>query len=214
MVGMQGRFDPSTRRLAGKIDTLFCSAFELAGEGGTPLPPLPAGLAGPAISGGQRADPGVVSEAWQQGIEYWDASMSEQKSAPRESEPIDDAIDWLKKEGFSCVGSQRVYWDASGTKGTASDRVDTRGRFVVECDGNCRGLHYTPFTDAQVYSFGRSQPVPVMQLRNMRFGGTVVKWQFARAPGGKPPEIYVHQWTANGIFNSGSGCKAPKSDNK
>ena len=48
MVGMTGRFDPSTRRLTGKIDTVFCFQFELAGEGGAPLAPLPAASA-PAV---------------------------------------------------------------------------------------------------------------------------------------------------------------------
>lgn len=210
MVGMTGRFDPSTRRLTGKIDTAFCSEFELAGEGGTPLAPLPAASAPSAPPVGNRD---YATDPVRNGIEYWDASMSAPSGSPRESEPIDDVIDWLRKEKYACLGSQRVVWDASGTKGTASGSVDTRARFVVECDGDCRGMRYAPYTQAQVYHFDRSRPVPVMQMKGIWFGGTVVKWVFTRPPGGTPPAVYVHQWSATG-FDSGPGCKAPRSGNE
>jgi hypothetical protein len=205
MVGMSGRFDPTTRRLTGKMDNLFCFGFELAGEGSAPLAPLPAGA--PTVQRDFAADP------VQNGIEYWDATMSAPAGTPRESQPIDDVIDWLHREKYSCLGSQRVGWDPSGTKGTVSGRVDTRARFVVECEGNCRGLRYAPWTQAQVYQFGRSQPVPVMELKGLWFGGTVVRWVFTRSAGGKPPEVYIHQWSATG-FDSGPGCKAPRSDTR
>ena len=204
MVGMTGRFDPSTRRLTGKIDTVFCFQFELAGEGGAPLAPLPAASA-PAVGNRDYATDPV-----QNGIEYWDASMAAPAGTPRESEPIDDVIDWLRKEKFACLGSERVRWDPSGTKGTAGQKVDTRARFVIECDGECRGMRYAPWTQAQVYHFDRRQPVPVMQMKGIWFGGTVVKWVFTRPPGGTPPDVYIHQWSATG-FDSGPGCKAPRS---
>jgi hypothetical protein len=200
MVGMTGRFDPASRRMAGRIDNLYCSDFELTGEGGSPLAPPPSGV--PISQRDYATDP------VQNGIEYWDARMS--GGGPRESEPIDDVIDWLRKEKFSCLGTHHVQWDASGTKGTAAGRVNTRARFVVECDGNCAGMRYAPWTEAQVYHFGRTQPVPVMQMKGIWFGGTVVKWVFTRAQGGTPPDVYVHEWSATG-FDSGAGCKAPKS---
>ena len=58
----------------------------------------------------------------------------------REAEPIDDVIDWLKSQDFSCLGTQHVGWNADGTQGTASDRNDVRERYVIECDGNCQDL--------------------------------------------------------------------------
>jgi hypothetical protein len=201
MVGMTGRFDPATKRLSGKMDNLFCFQFELAGEGGAPLPPLPA-VASPALQE-HATNPAL-------GIEYWDATMSAAPGTPRESEPIDDVIDWLRKEKYSCLGSQQVRWDASGTRGTAGGSVDTRARFVIECNGDCRGLRYVPGTQAQIYHFDRTRPVPVMQMKGLWFGGTVIRWTFTRPPGGKPPEVYIHEWSATG-FDSGPGCKAPKS---
>jgi len=203
MVGMTGRLDPSTKRLTGKIDNPFCFQFELAGEGGAPLAPLPATT--PQIGARDYATDPVRN-----GIEYWDARMAAPPGAPLESEPIDDVIDWLKKEKFSCLGSDRVRWDAVGTKGTAGGKVDTRARFVIECDGDCRGMRYAPWTQAQVYHFDRSRPVPVMQMKGIWLGGTVVKWVFTRPPGGTPPDVYIHQWSATG-FDSGPGCKAPRS---
>jgi hypothetical protein len=200
MVGMTGRFDPVTKRLSGKIDTLFCFQFELAGEGGAPLPPLPATA---AANREHATNPA-------QGIEYWDAGMSAATGPARESEPIDDVIDWLRKEKYSCLGSARVRWDATGAKGVAGGSVDTRARFVIECDGDCRGMRYTPSTQAQIYHFDRTRPVPVMQMKGLWSGGTAIKWVFTRPEGGTPPDVYIHQWSATG-FDSGPGCKAPKS---
>ena len=210
MVAMDGRFDPATRRLTGKISNFACGAFELAAAGGAPLSRLPPGS---PVMPGQGGNPALRSDPVLQGIEYWDASMSDDRGAPRESEPIDDVIDWLRKEKYSCVGSLHVSWDANGTRGTVTGRVDTRARYVIECDGNCRGVRYMLATEASVYNFGRSKPVPVMQMKGLWFGGTQIGWIFTRLAGGPPPEIYVHQWSATG-FDNGPGCKAPKTYNK
>jgi hypothetical protein len=201
MIGMTGRLDAATKRLSGKMDTPFCFEFELAGEGGTPLPPLPAATAPAARE--HATNPA-------QGIEYWDATMSSAPGTARESEPIDDVIDWLRKEKYSCIGSTPVRWDAPGTRGIAGGSVDTRARFVIECNGDCRGLHYVPGTQAQIYHFDRTRPVPVMQMKGLWLGGTAIRWTFTRPAGGTPPEVYIHQWSATG-FDSGPGCKAPKS---
>lgn len=170
-------------------------AFELAGEGGTPLAALPSGS---PVTRGQVANPALRVQPTVQGVAYWDASMDEAaggKRVLREAEPIDDVIEWLKSQKYSCVGSQRITWNVDGTRATAQDRVNTRETYVIECDGDCRGLRYMPMTDANIYYYGRGRPV------------------FTRSPGGRPPDIYVHHWNAHG-FNSTGGCKAPKSDNK
>ena len=75
----------------------------------------------------------------------------------------------LRKEKYSCLGSQQIRWDTSGTRGTAGGSVDTRGRFVIECNGDCRGLRYVPGTQAQIYHFDRTRPVPVMQMKGLWF---------------------------------------------
>ena len=212
MVGLEGRYDPATRRLTGKIGNFGCGAFELAGAGGPPLPPLPPGS---RVTPSQAGNPALRIQPTVQGVEYWDASMADGsgKRVLRESEPIDDVIDWLKRQQYSCVGSQHVPWNAEGTRATARDRIDVRETYVIECDGDCRGLRYVPMTDASIYHFGRRQPVPVMQMRTTWAGGTVLQWVFTREPGGRPPDIYVHHWNAHS-FNRTAGCKAPKSVNR
>jgi hypothetical protein len=213
MVGLEGRYDPATKRLTGKVGSFACRAFELVGEGGTPLAALPPGS---SVARGQAANPALSVQPTVQGVEYWDASMAEAaggKRVLRESEPIDDVIEWLKGQKYSCVGSQRITWNADGSRATAQDRVNTRETYVIECDGDCRGLRYMPMTDANVYYYGRARPVPVIYIRNVAWaGGAILQWVFTRSPGGRPPDIYVHHWNAHG-FNSTGGCKAPRSDN-
>jgi hypothetical protein len=185
MVGMVGRFDAATRRLTGKIDTLFCGVFELAGDGGVPLP------AGPPPMAPTQHD--YATNPVQNGLEYWDNTMTAPAGAPRESEPIDEVIDWMRAQKYSCLASYPVSWDANGTKGSANSKLSTRARFVVQCEGDCRGLRYAPYTTAQVYQFGRTKPMPVMEMKSNWFGGTPVQWVLTRPSGGKPPDLEIGQ---------------------
>ena len=85
---------------------------------------------------------------------------------------------------------------------------------MIECDGDCRGVHYTPFIDAIAFHFGLTQPVPVLEIKGVWFGGTQFRWDFTRPAGaGPPPDIYVHRWTSS-PFNSNGNCRAPKANNK
>jgi len=102
-------------------------------------------------------------------LEYWDSAMDSPGKA-READPIDDVIDWLKLEDFSCLGTQHVSWNSDGTQGTASDRNDVRERYVIECDGDCCALHYLPALQATMFHFAATQPVPVAAvLRGERY---------------------------------------------
>jgi hypothetical protein len=172
-------------------------------------------VAGPGSA--QPASPSPQVGRAVQGVEYWDASMAADGSGqrvPRETEPIDEVIDWLKGLKYSCVNTQRAIWNAEGTRASTSrDRVDTRETYVIECNGDCRGLRYVPMTDAIVQSSGQSRPAPVLHMRNMRGGGTPLQWIFTRAPGGPPPDIYIHHWNAHS-FNRSAGCRAPRTGNR
>ena len=135
-----------------------------------------------------------VTNFAENGFEYWDSAMSDPQGTPRESEPIDDVIDWLREQKFSCVGTRNVSWDASGTKAAVSDQISVRERFVIECDGNCRGVRYTPFVGAITFHFGLTQPVPVLEIKGVWFGGTQFRWDFKRPGGsGPPPDVYGHR---------------------
>lgn len=209
MGGLQGRFDPATRRLSGKFNAFGCGGFEMVAAGGAPLAPLPSGAPiSPTARGPAVATTAPAPAQW--GTEYWDAAL-DQGRTPRESEPIDDVIDWLKQQRYFCIASRRVSWDSTGTQAATSGKVDMRQRFVIECSGNCKGLRYQILTDGQLYGYGKAQPMPVFQLHTTWFGGTHVTWQFRRAPDGPPPTLYVHQWAGSG-FAYGPGCKAPKSE--
>ncbi|HEY4361429.1 MAG TPA: hypothetical protein VGN17_10680 [Bryobacteraceae bacterium] len=217
MVGMEGTFDASTRKLTGNIVSPNCSTFELTSSAAPGVPQssaLPANtvvLPANVPPERRRAVTNVTNFAMN-GFDYWDSAMSD-PDKPRESEPIDDVIDWLRQQMFSCVGTRHVAWDPSGTKGAVTDQISVRERFVVECDGNCKGVHYTPFIDAITFHFGLTQPVPVMEIKGVWFGGTQFRWDFTRPAAGPPPDIYVHRWTSS-PFNSNGNCRAPKANNK
>jgi hypothetical protein len=144
--------------------------------------------------------------------EYLDAAMVDVKHTPRESEPIDDALESLKSAGFSCLATRHVIWN--GTTGNAEGQIESRSRFAIECDGNCTGVRYRVAAQAIIYHLGLTQPVPVLDFKAIGLGNVPVKWQFTRpsATGDDLPDIYIHHW-AQGSFNYGPGCRAPKSDN-
>jgi hypothetical protein len=211
MIGMEGTFDPSSRRLAGKIASPNCGVFELKPGAASFQPPATSPASVPPE---RRRMVSNVTNFANNGFEYWDSAMSDPQGTPRESEPIDDVIDWLKKQNFSCMGTRHVSWDANGTKGAVSDQISVRERFVIECDGDCRGVRYTPYVGAITFHFGLTQPVPVLEIKGVWFGGTSFRWDFTRPAGsGPPPDIYVHRWTSSG-FNSSGNCRAPKANNK
>ena len=215
MNGMEGTFDPASKRLSGTMMNFTCGAFELA-----------AGADGAAISGTvvlpptlpppeRRTAPSVVLEAWKGTFEYLDAAMSDGLGSVRESEPIDDVFDRMAGDKLSCIGTSHVSWDATGTKGTAADRVYVTERFVIECDGDCRNVRYTPRVDGVVLHFGLTTPVPVLQIKTTIAGGNAFRWEFTRVAGPHPPpDISVHQWSASKFNNGSPGCRPPKVDNR
>ena len=213
MVGLEGTRDPASGRLTGKITYAGCTAFELAPPGAVLSPTPEPGTANAAAPERRRFVSNVTG--WETlGFEYVDAAMADAAGTVREAEPIDDVIDWLKKSKFSCMGTRRVLWDASGTKGSASDQLLVRERYVIECDGNCRGVRYTPYIGATIFHFGLTQPVPVLEIKNVWAGTLPFRWDFTRLPSAQPPpDVYVHRWTSSG-FNTSSGCRAPKANNK
>ena len=228
MVGLDGIFDRASRGLRGKVASFNCQGFELAPQGtaltsSAQLPPQP-----------QRPQPQQLQPQPQPQrpaplppergrtifnltnymtgpLEYWDSSMDSAPGKARESEPIDDVIDWLKSQDFWCLGTQHVNWNADGTKGTASGhRNDVRERYVIECDGDCRELRYLPALQATMFHFAATQPVPVMEFKGIWFGGQNFQWQFSRPKTSTPPpDVYVHRWSSAKIL-SGQACKAPR----
>jgi hypothetical protein len=205
MYGIEGTFDAETGKITAKMLSDKCDAVEIAEPGGklTPLPAQPA----PAVPAGNRSRPEMLVTpsnvtnyldvaAYSPDFEYWVTAWSDPPGAVHEGEPIDEAVDQMKKEKWACAGSQRVTWDASGTKGTAPDRVGITERYIVECVGDCKGVFYRPYVGANVTHFGLSAPLPMMQIKSVFIGGTTFRWNFSRTNRTQPPpEIYVHRWT-------------------
>jgi hypothetical protein len=223
MVGLAGTLDPATGKITGRIANPMCGAFELAltgAKGANPLPkPLPFPqspqiAAAPATIPGYSAPERRYSPTNVTGqdhdFEYLDSTMTDALGPLRESQPIDDEIDWLKENEYSCVSTRHVIWQ--GNKGTVIDQVSVTERFAIECDGNCKGVRYSPRVNAIVVHLGLTQPVPVLQIKSAWLGGVQFQWQFTKPDDGQPaPEIFIHSWT-QGSFNSGEGCSAPLSN--
>lgn len=211
MVGLQGTVDAAAHRLAGKVSSFNCGEFEVAPPGMALSQPTSPTQPAANLPPEHRPAPGDVT-GLASSFEYWDAAMADAPGTVRESEPIDDVIDWLRKSGFSCMDSTHVSWDPRGATGSASDVVQVRERYVVECNGNCRGVRYLPAVSAQIVHFGASQPVPVLELKSPWLGGSKFQWNFTRDdPSQPPPDVYIHRWTSSG-FNAKGACRAPKAD--
>jgi hypothetical protein len=206
MIGIDGTFNIATRHMTAKMLSIKCDAMEIAGPGET-LPPAPAQPAlrssttAPNSSRPElRLTPSNVTNyldpaAYSPDFGYWVTAWSDPPGTVHEGQPIDESVAALLKDKFACAGSRKVMWDASGTKGTAPDRVDVTERFVVECVGDCKGVFYRPYVGANVTHFGLSAPLPTMQIKSTFLGGTSFRWNFSRTNKGQPPpEIYVHRW--------------------
>jgi hypothetical protein len=238
MIGIEGTFNATSETLTARMLSSKCDSVEFA-PAGKALPPLPAQPAPqtPASNPARpemRLMPSNVTDyldpaAYSPDFEYWVTAWSDPPGTVHEGEPIDEAVDSMKKEKFACVGSQHVTWDASGIKGTAPDQVNITERYVVECVGNCKGVFYRPYAGAQVVHFGLTEPLPTMQIKSVWLGGTTFRWNFSRTnKSQQPPEIYIHRWTplaGFGPFDPGPAevarrqaaappCKAPKTNNK
>jgi hypothetical protein len=231
MIGIEGRFDPESRKITGKMLSSKCDAVELVPPG-VALPALPAQAAPQPVPSNparpeQRLAPSNVTNyldvaAYSPDFEYFVTAWFDPPGTVHEKAPIEEAIDRMKQDKFACVGSQHVTWDASGLKGTSPDGVGITERYVIECVGDCKGVTYRPWIGANVTHFGLSEPLPTLQIKSTFFGGTTFRWNFSRTKNTQPPPgIYVHRWkptTGFGPFDrvhtdaelSGPGCRAPK----
>jgi hypothetical protein len=232
MLGLDGARDPATHWLKGKVLNANCDTFELAPPGvAVPPLPVPPAAANPnSVRPEKRLNPTNVTQyldvaAYSPDFEYWVTAWSDLPGTVHDGEPIDESIADMKGDKFACAGSQHVTWDASGTKGTAPDRVGITERFVVECVGDCKGVTYRPYIGANVTHFGLSAPLPTFQIKSVWAGGTSFRWNFSRIRNTQPPpEIYVHRWTPTTGFGpfdrvhtdaelTGPGCRAPRTGN-
>jgi hypothetical protein len=207
MVGLSGTLDAATGRLSGKVEDFNCATFELAPPGVALAPPPPPAAA-PLPPERRRAATDVTG--FMTPFEYWDTALSDAPGTVRESEPIDEVIDWLRKEKFSCMDTAHVSWNPGGTRGSAGDVVLVRERYVIECTGDCRNVRYLPGVNASVLHFGTLMPAPVLEIKSPWLGGSRFRWDFIRDNStATPPDIYIHRWTAS-TFNDKGACRAPK----
>lgn len=234
-IGIEGSFDPDSRKMTAKMLSDKCDSVELVPRGVT-LPPLAAAESSPAapVRDPKRAEmflaPSNVTNyldvaSRNPDFEYVVTAWYDPPDTLRDTEPIDESVRMMTKDKFACVGSQRVTWDGSGTRGNAPDRVNITECYVIQCVGDCKGVYYRPYVGAQVIHFGLTQPLPTMQIKSVFLGGTTFRWNFSRTNSSQPPpEIYIHRWkplVGFGPFDPGPAevarqqaaapsCKAPK----
>jgi hypothetical protein len=240
MFGIEGTFDAENLKMKARMLSPKCDAVEMVAPG-EHLKPLPdrTAVANPATAPNNArperciAPSNVTSyldpASFSPDFEYWVTAWSDPPGTVHEGDPIDESVAELKKEKFVCVGSQRVSWDASGTKGTAPDQVGITERFVIECVGNCKGVFYRPYVGANVTHLGLSAPLPTMQIKSVSFGGTTFRWNFSRKNGAQPPpEVYIHRWAPLAGFGpldpdptelarrqaAAPPCRVPKGNNR
>jgi hypothetical protein len=233
MIGIEGKYDFATHQITANMLSDKCDAVEFAAPGKA-LPPTPQPGA-PATAGldRRRAEMRVTPSNVTNDLlpnpakplfEYLVTSWYDPPATMHYGDPIDEENTALSKENWACSDSVRVSWDASGMKGTATDRVGITERYVLECNGDCKGVFYQPTVSATVTHLGLSVPLPTMQIKAVNLGGATIYWSFARTNPGKAPDIYIHHFiplTGFGPMDPGPEelarrkaaapiCKAPK----
>lgn len=217
-IGIEGSFDPETRKMSTKMLSNKCDAVDLVPRGVT-LPPLPPDATTPArardtkriemLLGPTNVTNYLDVAANGPDFEYLVTAWFDPPDTVHDGDPIDESVERMKKEKFACAGSQHVTWDAAGLKGTAPDRVTITERYVIQCVGDCNGVFYRPYVGAQVIHFGLTQPLPTMQIKSVFLGGTTFRWNLSRTNKSQPPpEIYIHRWTPLAGFGPFDGNPA------
>jgi len=203
MIGIEGQYDFATHQVTAKMLSDKCDAVEFAAPGKSLAPILQ--TAPPPTAGLDRRRPemrvtpsnvtnDLLPNPAKPLFEYLVTRWYDPPATMHYGDSIDEENEALGKENWACSDSVRVTWDPSGTKGTATDRVGVTERYVLECIGDCKGVYYQPTVGAAVTHLGLSVPLPTMQIKAVRLGGTTIYWNFARTGQGPVPEIYVHHW--------------------
>jgi hypothetical protein len=233
-LGIEGTFDAPTGKITARMLNDKCDTVELVrrGEKLPPVPNEPPTLVPPRDPKRPETLPGATNvtnyldpASFSADFEYLVPAWYDPPFTVHDGEPVDEVADLMKKGKWLCVGSGRVTWDSSGTKGTAPGRQDgVVGRSVIECYGDCKGVFYKPIVASAVH-YGMTWPLPTMQIKGRLGGALNFQWVFSRTnKSGPPPEIYVHQWTplvGFGPFDPGQAeidrrmaaapsCKAPR----
>ena len=215
MIGLEGRYDFATRQITAKMLSDKCDDVQFAAPGKA-LPPVRQ-EGPPATAGLDRRRPemrvtptnvtnDLLPNPQRPLFEYLVTRWYDPPATMHYGDPIDEENEAFGKENWACSDTVRVQWDASGAKGTVTDRVGVNERYVLECIGDCKGIYYQPTVSASVTHWGLALPLPTIQLKAVNLGGATVYWSFARTGQGRPPEIFVHHWvplTGKGPFDPG-----------
>jgi hypothetical protein len=206
MFGLEGKFDMASETPTAKIiANPKCDDVQIA-PAHRGLPPLPSSEP-PKLSGVDTSRPErtlaatnvtnwLDSQATIYDFEYVNTRSLEPPGTVHTGPPIDEVNETLKNDKWLCLGSTHVIWDATGLKGTAPDGVALTERFVMQCVGDCKDVFYRPYIGANITHFGLTSTLPILQIKNIAFGGTMqFRWNVWRKSKSSPaPEIYFHRW--------------------
>ncbi|MGE3177345.1 MAG: hypothetical protein AB7O32_07735 [Vicinamibacterales bacterium] len=138
---------------------------------------------------------------------YIDAAIASGQPGNLETLPVEEVFQWLYDEKFKCLQTGRVVW--VGREGQASAVQFGTKRFVIDCRGDCRGIRYRVGGNPgrrQVWHYGLSRPVPVIQAKSTVLSQHPFTWVFSRdTAAGTPPDIRVHSWSSV-MGDYGPGC--------
>lgn len=139
-------------------------------------------------------------------FEYLDFRMTGGQAPEDGTTPMEVLLQAFLDENFKCLTTQRVSW--RGVQGSASDRQFGDKRYVIDCRGDCRGVHYSLVRMGGVVTHhALTQPYPVIHIRTSLWNYSDFSWTFTRAEAkGPPPEIRIHTWS-QGLGDYGAGCK-------
>jgi hypothetical protein len=144
------------------------------------------------------------------GFVYIDAAIMNGANGNLEVTPVEEVFQWLYDAKNKCLGTAQVQW--RGAEGRAEGRQFGTKRFVIDCRGDCRDIHYRingRLSDTEQWHYGLSQPVPVLHLKsNDILAYHDFTWVFTRGSGAseQPPVIRIHSWS-NTTGDYGGKCQ-------
>lgn len=151
----------------------------------------------------RRMTPTSLSESMRD-FDYVDDLVTRSINLAPEIEPSERVFQWLRGQKLRCISQRTVSW--RGKNGaTEPERGDGEFRIVVECRKNCSGLKYHLNYRGYAWHWGRSQPLPVLQIKPIVWGAATVNLTFVRPDAAITPEVLVTQWAGGGW--NGAGCR-------
>lgn len=148
----------------------------------------------------------LAADPWSRDFEYVDDVLLGKGQTDAGIAPIDRVMEAIKGRDLKCLATYNVSW--TGKNGTARGRHFGAKTYVIECQGDCRGLHYRPDgVGGESSHYGITTAVPVIRIISALFASYEFTWRFTM-PGSsnQAPRVRIHAWTSD-PDDKGPGCQ-------